>query len=459
MRLSLRTRIVVAVVLVTLTATLAMAFMAYKLQETETKQRFFLAAKADFATDVQQARRTVRTAPDGSTDLLAVGDYMSGEFGSTWTAINLAQSAELGKRIVNGKLAIGETNPGVVIGSRFAGIPGSVLEGPWTIPREQEVDSWYVISQQLERTQVLLVEYYNMQPLRDDLSSLRWQLAAIAGVVALLGVTAALIAAGRIHRPVRRVAEAAQRVGDGTFDVRVPVRGRDDLAGLAKSFNAMARRLREKDEQQRRFASDVAHDLRTPVASMVAAADSLKNPDPSVRDRSADLIGTQSRRLARLVEDLLEMSRFDAGALVLEPDRVELPELVADAVGLTAPNAGVTVASAGDTTVQADPRRLHTVVCNLLANAVHHGSEPITVTIDGTHPDVVAIEIADSGPGIPAELQPILFDRFTRADSARRPSSGSGLGLAIARENVLLHHGYISVANNDGAVFTVTLPR
>lgn len=286
-----------------------------------------------------------------------------------------------------------------------------------------------------------------------------WKLAGAAGVVTLLGVAAAVVVAALINRPVRHVAVAARNLRDGAFDVQVPVRGNDDLTDLAKSFTALAGRLKDKDEQQRRFVSDVAHDLRTPIAAMIAAADTLTNADPAVRDRSAELIGTQSRRLARLVEDLLEMSRFDAGALVLEPERVEVPELIADAIELTTPNTRVRVDAKGNTVVQADPRRLHTVVCNLLANAVQHGGEPITVTVDGDHPDVVTIEVADSGPGIPAEVRPILFDRFTRADTARRHSDGSGLGLAIARENVLLHHGHISASTENGAVFTVTLPR
>jgi two-component system sensor histidine kinase MtrB len=456
--LGLRTRIIAAVVAVTLTATIAMAFIAYKLQESETKQRFALAARANYDSDMHQVHRTAQ-ARSYHEPMSAVSDYMSGEVGTTWAVVDLKGANELRQHSPNEKIIIRHPNlTGLLEGTRHSGIPISVLDEPWA-RREQEMGSWLVISQQITGTQLLLVEFYSLQPLRDDLSSLRWQLAAVASVVALLGAAAALVAAGRIHRPVRRVAAAAQSVRDGTFDVRVPVGGRDELADLADSFNSMAERLQEKDEQQRRFFADVAHDLRTPVASMVAAADSLQDSDPAIRSRSAELLGAQSRRLAKLVEDLLEISRFDAGVLVLRPERVDLPALVADAVDLTAPDGQVTVHAEGDTTIQGDPRRLHTVVCNLLANAVHHGGEPITVTIDGGDPHVVTIKVADSGPGIPAELQPILFDRFTRGDRARRPSEGSGLGLAIARENVLLHHGWISASTQDGTVFTVSLPR
>jgi two-component system, OmpR family, sensor histidine kinase MtrB len=456
--LGLRTRIIAAVVLITLTATIAMAFTAYKLQESETKERFALAARAAYESDMHQVHRTAQ-ARSYHEPLSAVSDYMSGEVGATWVVVDIKGATELKQHSPNGKIIIRHPNlHSLTAGTRESGIPISVLDEPW-VRREQEMGSWLVISQQITGTQLLLVEFYSMQPLRDELSTLRWQLAAVASVVALLGAGAALIAAGRIHRPVRRVAAAAQSVGDGTFDVRVPVRGRDELANLAGSFNSMAERLQEKDEQQRRFFADVAHDLRTPVASMVAASDSLQDSDPSIRGRAAELLGAQSRRLARLVEDLLEMSRFDAGVLVLRPERVDLPAMMADAIELTAPGRQVTVHAEGDTVIQGDPRRLHTIACNLLANAVHHGSEPVIVTIDGSEPDAVTIKVADRGPGIPAELQPILFDRFTRGDRARRPSEGSGLGLAIARENVLLHHGWISASTEDGAVFTVSLPR
>ena len=112
----------------------------------------------------------------------------------------------------------------------------------------------------------------------------------------------------------------------------------------------------------------------------------------------------------------------------------------------------------GDVTVTADPRRIHTIVCNLLSNAFRHGASPITVTLDGTGDEVI-VRVADSGPGVPDELLPILFDRFTRGDRARQATDGSGLGLAIARENALVHKGSLTVHNDGGAVFTLTLPR
>lgn len=216
----------------------------------------------------------------------------------------------------------------------------------------------------------------------------------------------------------------------------------------------MAGRLGESIEQQRRFIADVTHDLRTPVAAMVAVADSLA--DPETRASSARLLGTQSRRLARLVEDLLEISRFDAGVADLRVELVELPALLRDAIAVT--GARASLSAAGDVTVTADPRRLHTIACNLLANAVQHGAEPVTVTIDATGPDQVVVRVADSGPGVPADLAPILFDRFVRGDRSRKATEGSGLGLAVARENAVIHGGRLEVHNEGGTVFTLTLP-
>ncbi|MFD7657340.1 sensor histidine kinase, partial [Actinosynnema sp. NPDC059797] len=313
---------------------------------------------------------------------------------------------------------------------------------------------------------LLLAEFYSTRKLDRELAALRGALALVAVLVALLGGVLGVLAARGIQRRVRTAALAARRLGEGALDTRLPVEGRDELADLAGSFNAMARRLGEsieqlrlKDRQQRRFAADVAHDLRTPLASLIAAADGLHSADEADRARSAELLGSQARRLGALVEDLLEISRFDAGAAEFRPEVVDLGALVADAVELSAPGADVRVEHVGDTTVFGDPRRLHTVVRNLVANAVRHGGPPVTAAVDGGAPDVVRVRVADSGPGLPDELVPVVFDRFVRGDRSRRHTGGSGLGLALAQENARLHGGRLEVRNDGGAVFTLTVPR
>jgi two-component system sensor histidine kinase MtrB len=227
---------------------------------------------------------------------------------------------------------------------------------------------------------------------------------------------------------------------------------------MAQRVSESVEELRAKDRQQRRFVADVAHDLRTPIASLVATADTLDSADPETRSRAARLLGTQTRRLARLVDDLMEISRFDASTADFRPELLDLSPLVEDAIEVSVPGTPVEVTRTGDTTVVADPRRVHTIVGNLLVNADRHGRAPIAVSIDGTSGHTT-ITVSDSGPGIPEDLLPIVFDRFVRGDHARRETEGSGLGLSIARENALVHGGELTAHNDGGAVFTLTLPR
>ena len=493
LHLGLRARIVIAVVLVTTTATVAMAFAAYRLQATGTTDRFTAAANAGFSSDLSQARARFANATGPGSRIRLVADYMLGRKGLHWAVLDFRPTESAAP---SGPVMLLEGNgyygPGIKPGDlrapslRFVGYPDPaqvattttwvnltadlVARGrPGGMATETiEVENGGLLLAFAAKVgpDLVLVEFYNMQPLRDELSQLRKTLAVVALVVSVLGVAAALVAAGSIQRPVRRVAAAARRLGDGAFDVRLPVRGEDEIAELTSSFNSMAERLgesieelRSKDRQQQRFVADVAHDLRTPTASLVAAADSLRHPDPDSRDRAAQLVATQARRMARLVEDLLEISRLDSGAAELRPEPVDLHALVLDAVDLITGDARVVVRTNGDPSLVGDPRRLHTIACNLLANAVHHGGEPVTVSLDGTDPGSVTMRVADSGPGVADELIPILFDRFVRGDRARSATEGSGLGLAIARRNAVAHHGKLAVHNDGGAVFTLTVPR
>jgi two-component system sensor histidine kinase MtrB len=307
---------------------------------------------------------------------------------------------------------------------------------------------------------LLLVEYYDTRIIDAELAKARLELAAASVLVILVGSLLGVLAARRIQRRVRVAADAARTLGAGDLDTRLAVRGTDEFADLAGSFNAMAERLgqsiaelRRKDAQQRRFVADVAHDLRTPLAVLIAAGDGLHGPE---RERSAELVASQTRRLSALVDDLLEMSRFDAGAAELRPEHLDLRELCVDVVEMVAADIPVTLR--GNGIVVGDPRRLHTVVRNLVSNALHHGAPPITITVDGTAEFEARVIVRDHGPGLPPELAAVVFDRFVRGDRSRR-SEGSGLGLAIAYENAVLHGGRIRVASPGGAEFTLVVPR
>ncbi|MFI6048919.1 sensor histidine kinase [Streptomyces violascens] len=300
--------------------------------------------------------------------------------------------------------------------------------------------------------------------------------AAWAGAVPALALAAvpALFAARRVLRPVRQLRTAAEKITSGALDTRLDVTGKDELAELTGTFNTMATALERDDAElrrmeanARRFAADVSHELRTPLAAMAAVTDALDEDAHSgqLPPDTADavlLISDETRKLARMVEDLMEISRFDAGAAALHLDDVSLRTLVRktlDLRGWREPEEVVTDLPEHDVRVRVDARRVDVVLANLIANALRHGAPPVTVRARVTE-ETMMIEIADRGPGIPESVLPYVFDRFYKADAARTRSEGSGLGLAIATENVRLHRGTLTAANcpGAGAVFTVTLP-
>jgi two-component system sensor histidine kinase MtrB len=466
-RPGLRAGIVLTVAVVTLVTTVAMALTTYHLQAGTTRDRFTASAQAAFDSDTQQAHQFLVRSTAFESAVVGVAEYMRARLGLTWALVNFTPTS--------GDVSTSRDGMYVPVAGTTGSFPGQLPVSKVDEARQRRGAVRYtvdtpdgpqlVIVGEVEPG-LLLAEFYNTRSIDGELATLRDRLAVVAAVIALLGGVLGVLAARTVQRRVRTAADAARRFGDGALDTRLPVQGRDELADLAGSFNAMAQRLGEsieqlrlKDQQQRRFVADVAHDLRTPLASMVAAADGLHSPDAADRTRSAELLGSQARRLGALVEDLLEMSRFDAGAAELRPEVVDLEALVADAVQLSAPGTDIPVGRTGNTTVLGDPRRLHTIVRNLVTNAVRHGEPPITVIIDGTGTDRVRVAVADSGPGLPDGLAPVVFDRFVRGDRARSRTEGSGLGLAIARENARLHGGRLEVDNDGGAVFTLTVPR
>ena len=279
----------------------------------------------------------------------------------------------------------------------------------------------------------------------------------------------ALLAARSVLRPVRELRRAAHVMGGGQLDTRIPVHGRAEMADLARTFNESAARLersvqelRDAEARARRFAADVSHELRTPLAGMLAVTNVMDEdaetlaPDTA---RAVRLVSAETGKLAVLVEDLMEISRFDARAAELTTDEVDAGEAVRNTLSGRQWCGRVRSELPDGLRIRLDPRRFDVIVANLVGNALRHGAEPVTVRLSARR-DVLITEVHDSGPGIPPDVLPHVFDRFYKADAARARSSGSGLGLAIAAENVQLHGGTIRAENapGGGALFTVELP-
>ena len=296
-------------------------------------------------------------------------------------------------------------------------------------------------------------------------------------LVVLLAAIASLVTRW-VVLPVRHAARAAQRVSAGHLEERMQVLGVDDLAALATSFNEMAASLQAKlaeleelSSVQRQFVSDVSHELRTPLSTIKMAADLLfesRQELDAAGGRSAELLQSQLERFEELLVDLLEISRYDAGAATLEPDLVDVCDLVrrsADDAQQLAERKGSRIEFRLPATgcfAEVDRRRVERILRNILVNAVEHGEGKDVVVTAEIDSAAVAVSVRDYGVGLRPGEQQRVFERFWRADPARaRTTGGTGLGLAISLEDARLHGGWLQAwgERGKGSVFRLTLPR
>ncbi|MFD3549036.1 sensor histidine kinase [Streptomyces sp. NPDC058655] len=311
--------------------------------------------------------------------------------------------------------------------------------------------------------------YKSLAQERDDLNALGWSL-TIATCLALLGSALLAQAAARtVLKPVQRLGDAARRLGEGELDHRLDVSGTDELADLSHTFNKTAEALEKKvadmsarEESSRRFVADMSHELRTPLTALTAVAEVLEEEvddlDPMIAPAVA-LVVSETRRLNDLVENLMEVTRFDAGTARLVLDDVNVSDQVTACIDVRAWLDAVELDAARDIMARLDPRRLDVILANLIGNALKHGGSPVRVSV-AVEGEWLVIAVRDNGPGIPQEVLPHVFDRFYKASASRPKSDGSGLGLSIAMENAHIHGGDITAANGEGggALFTLRLP-
>ena len=316
--------------------------------------------------------------------------------------------------------------------------------------------------------EVAYFEVVSLDDLEDTLGALGVSLVGASLVTTLAGAGLGWWASRRALRPLAGVATAATALADGRLDTRLESSDDPDLRPIAASFNDMAQALQDRIESDARFASDVSHELRSPLMTLAASLEVMENQRDELSERARaalDLMSADIDRFRQLVEDLLEISRFDAGVAHLELEDVHLAELVMQAVthstdtdvpvDLDAELAGVVV--------QADKRRIVRVIANLLDNAAKYGGGATSVSLRRAE-DGVQIAVEDRGEGVPEEDREVIFGRFSRGGAAGRrgTSDGVGLGLALVDEHVRLHGGRVWVEDRadgeGGARFVVELP-
>jgi two-component system sensor histidine kinase MtrB len=312
-------------------------------------------------------------------------------------------------------------------------------------------------------------EIVSLGELDDDLRALALALVAAAVLTTLAGALLGAAFSRRVLRPLADVRQAATAIAGGRLDTRVAKVDDADLGALVTSFNDMARALQERVEADARFASDVSHELRSPLTTLAASAEVLVARRDELTERSQqalDLLVADVGRFRAMVEDLLEISRIDAGAASLALDDVSVPELVENAVRLTGhgdvpieiePGAHHVVASV-------DKRRVVRVIANLLDNAAKYGGGAERVSVERVGGEV-RIVVEDRGAGVPEGDRERVFERFSRGAAVvgrRSTGEGVGLGLALVREHVTMHGGRVWIEDRfggeSGARFVVALP-
>jgi signal transduction histidine kinase len=289
----------------------------------------------------------------------------------------------------------------------------------------------------------------------------------IAGVIALfISLILAFFFARSVYHPLKEVTDAAQGISRGDYDKKIQVRGPKEFRNLAANFNDMAEKVKQSQLQLRHFVADVSHELKSPITSIRGFAQALIDgtaKDEETKLKAARIINDESTRMRRQVDELLELARMQSGQIRIANERVDIHELIdhcADVFSLQAQEKGVLLKIAHGNKVQVlgDFDRLEELIGNLLDNAIKNtpfeGQVKISDTINGDH---IEIRISDSGPGIPLEQLPYVFERFYQVTGVR---TGVGLGLAIAKEIVLAHNGTITAESQpgEGATFIVRLP-
>jgi len=344
---------------------------------------------------------------------------------------------------------------------------------PRTMRIEVDKELVLAIGIPLDSADAAYFEFPSMQDVRSTLNSINLALTLAAIITTLLGVFLGAIVASRAVRPLTAASQAAQAIAGGRLDTRLEETDDPDLSALTSSFNDMAAALELRVERDTRFTSDVSHELRSPLMTLAASVEVMHARREEMPERAQvalDLLIADVARFQGLVEDLLEISRFDAGAIRLNVEELLVGEFVRQAVAISSlPTTSVLVTSTADQIIiRGDRRRLARVIANLVDNGRAYGGGELEISVfvpdDEDPPSQVWITVEDHGLGVPLEERDLIFERFARGVVAgrRSGSDGAGLGLSLVDEHVKLHRGRVWVEDRhdgtEGACFIIELP-
>jgi two-component system sensor histidine kinase MtrB len=450
----LRRRLAITFALVAAIATGALALGTYLVVRESRLDDSLESALAQARTNLVLAG-TILGGSSGTGDVTNLLDFYGRRAGFETVAL-----VGEGPPFSSGLSALGAQIP--------AGVQHLVREGDLAHERVRVAGEPYLVAGgQVPPSEVELYFFLSEAALYDDLAQLRTILLTGWGVVVALSAAAGALVARRVLRPVAQASEAAHSLAEGLLETRLPVDADDEFGAWAASFNEMAealedkiRALSEAQARERRFTADVAHELRTPLTALAGEASLLgEHIDrmPEEAQRPAQMLVDDVERLRRLVEELMEISRLDAGGEDVRTEPVDLGSLVAGLLHAQGWRTSV-VLDAEPVVVETDPRRAERIVSNLIENALAHGGRDATVHVRRNGASAF-VEVSDRGPGIPSDVLAHVFERFYKADPARA-GGGSGLGLAIALENARLLGGGIDARSEVGAGsrFKLTLP-
>ncbi len=455
-RLPLRARVIGAFTLGAAVAAIVLVVITYGLSRQSMLRQREESSERQFFANARQVQSSLRAEHPDFTQLLESLPSLSGSRSiirtgnETWTSLSVTPN---------------DLPPQLVV---------AVIEASGARSMRYRLDDQPVLAFGLQlrpggASTLDEVAYFELVPLEEmenTLESLALILLVGGALTVLVGVGIGLWASGGLLRPLTEISDAATSIAQGRFDTRLEEVRDPDLAALVDSFNEMAAAMENRITRDARFASDVSHELRSPLMTLRASIEVMQHRREELSDRTKqalELLNDEVVRFEHLVQDLLDLSRSDSGPM--ENDLVNIEELVKATLELTEGQASFEViGTARGALVMGDKRRLAQVLDNLLRNAEKYGGGATRITI-ASNGGKIEVAVEDSGPGVAPSEQSLIFERFTRGAAARKRGAGdgAGLGLALVDEHARRHGGSARVEGKldggPGARFVITLPR